>query len=84
MKPGRVSGTMGEMQAAAPARQIIGQMEAARRARRRRIPLYDLDGKTRRAVAMEVVMAAQVETIEKGCGSGLCKALEAGGFSIEA
>jgi hypothetical protein len=41
---------------------------------------YDLDGKTRRAVALdELVMAVQAETIEheEDCGCGLCRALEA-------
>ena len=43
---------------------------------------YDLDGKTRRAIAMdELVMAAQVETLEhqEDCRCGLCTALEAVG-----
>jgi len=41
---------------------------------------YDLDGKTRRAVALDdLVMAVSVETIEheKDCGCGLCRALGA-------
>ncbi len=41
---------------------------------------YDLDGKTRRAVALdELVMAASVETIEheEDCGCPLCRSLEA-------
>ena len=43
---------------------------------------YDLDGKTRRAIALdELVMAVSVETVEhkEGCGCGLCRALEAVG-----
>jgi hypothetical protein len=41
---------------------------------------YDLDGKTRRAIALdELVMAVQVATIEhqEGCGCWLCRALAA-------
>jgi hypothetical protein len=44
-----------------------------------RYALYDLDGKTKRAIALdELVMAAQVETLEheEGCGCGLCRVLE--------
>ncbi len=45
-----------------------------------RYALFDLDGKTKRAIALdELVMAVQVDTIEheEGCGCGLCRALEA-------
>jgi hypothetical protein len=41
---------------------------------------YDLDGKTRRAIALDdLVMAMSLETIEheEGCGCDLCRALEA-------
>jgi hypothetical protein len=40
---------------------------------------YDLDGKTRRAIALdELVMAVNLETIdhEEDCRCGLCTALE--------
>ena len=41
--------------------------------------IYDLDGKTRRAIALEELeMAVTLETTEheEGCGCGLCRALE--------
>ncbi len=41
---------------------------------------YDLDGKTRRAIALDdLVMAVSVETLEheEDCRCGLCAALEA-------
>ncbi len=41
---------------------------------------YDLDGKTRRAIALDdLVMAVSLETIghEEDCGCGLCRALVA-------
>jgi len=44
--------------------------------------LYGLDGKTKRAIALdELVMAVSVETMEhmEDCGCGLCRALEAVG-----
>jgi hypothetical protein len=43
---------------------------------------YDLDGKVKRAIALDdLVMAASVETIEHedGCGCGFCRAFEAVG-----
>jgi len=43
---------------------------------------YDMDGKTRRAVAPDdLVMAVREETAEheESCGCGLCRALEAAG-----
>ena len=43
---------------------------------------YDLDGKTKRAIALDdLVMAVSLETIEhqEGCGCGLCTALRAVG-----
>ena len=43
---------------------------------------YDLDGKTRRAIALdELVMAVSVEVLEheEGCWCGLCRALRAVG-----
>ncbi len=46
-----------------------------------RYALFDLDGKTRRAIALDdPVMAVQVETLghEEDCRCGLCRALEAG------
>ena len=46
-----------------------------------RYALYDLDGKTRRAIALDELMAVSVETLEheEGCRCGLCRALEAVG-----
>ena len=44
------------------------------------IAFYDLDGKTRRAIALDdLVMAVSVETMEheEDCGCGLCRALVA-------
>lgn len=43
---------------------------------------FDLDGKQRRAIALDdLVMAVSLETIEHdaGCSCGLCRALEAVG-----
>ena len=45
-----------------------------------RYAFYDLDGKTKRAIALdELVMAVSVETLEheEDCRCGLCRALEA-------
>ena len=47
-----------------------------------RYALFDLDAKTKRAIALdELVMAVSVETLEheEGCGCGLCRALRAVG-----
>jgi hypothetical protein len=47
-----------------------------------RYAFYDLDGKTKRAIALdELVMAVGVETMEheEDCGCGLCRAMEAVG-----
>ena len=47
-----------------------------------RYALFDLDGKTKRAIALdELVMAVSVETLEheEDCRCGLCTALEAVG-----
>jgi len=60
----------------APSGELLAEAEALQYA------FYDLDGKTRRAVALDdLVMAAQVETIEheEGCWCGLCRAPEAVG-----
>ena len=54
--------------------ELLAEAQALQRA------FYDLDGKTRRTVALDdLVMTAQVETIEheEGCGCGLCRALAA-------
>ena len=45
-----------------------------------RYALYDLDGKMKRAIALDdLVMAVSVETLEheEDCGCGLCRALRA-------
>ena len=42
---------------------------------------YDLDGKTKRAIALdELVMAVSLETIRhpEDCGCGLCRAMKCG------
>jgi hypothetical protein len=48
-----------------------------------RYAMYDLDGKTKRAIALdELVMAATLETLEyeEDCRCGLCRAMEVVGF----